>query len=236
MRVKSIFHRRMARRSSGSAIRGLLSAAFAMALFAPASQAAQLYVTQGFVDYAVGGVGVRSQNASNTGTCNGTADNAYYALPANFSVSVPAGSTVDRAYLFWGGSITNAGNADATVTATFNGSASTITGTTQTGSSSLGYTYYKGTADVTTQLAAAAPSGGTITVSVNNFTLNASPSKAACGAAGGATLVVVYTTDLNGAGVEPRAVAIDDVALATELEALRALPEEGDDTDRKSVV
>lgn len=175
-------------------------------------QAAQLYVTQGFVDYTVNGAGVRVQNASSVAACNGTADAAYYAQPANFTVAVPTGSTVDRAFLFWGGSITNAGNADTTVTAVFNGATSNITGTTQTGASSLGFTYYKGTADVTTQLAAAAPAGGNITVSVSGFTLNASPSKGSCGAAGGATLVVVYTTNISGAGVEPRAVAIDDVA------------------------
>jgi len=178
--------------------------------FAPV-QAAQLYVTQGFVDYAVNGTGVRTQNASATGTCNATADGAYYALPATFTVAVPAGSTVDRAYLFWGGSITVAGNADATVTAVFNGASSNITGTTQTGTSTLGTVYYKGTADVTAQVAAAAPAGGNITVSVNNFTLNASPAKASCGAAGSATLIVVYNTDINDPAVEPRAVAIDDV-------------------------
>lgn len=175
------------------------------------AQAAQLYVTQGFVDYAINGAGVRAQNASNIASCSGTSDAAFFAQPSTFSVVLPAGSTVDRAYLFWGGSITNAGNADATVTAVFNGVTSTVTGTTQTGTSSLGYTYYKGTADVTAALAAAAPTGGTVTVSVSNFTLNASPAKDACGAAGGATLVVVHTTDPNGAGVEPRAVAIDDV-------------------------
>lgn len=189
----------------------LLLALTALGSLAAPAHAAQLYVTQGFVDYAVNGAGVRAQNASNVGACTGTSDAAFFAQPAAFSVVLPAGSTVDRAYLFWGGSITSAANADATVTAVFNGVTSTVTGTTQTGTSALGYSYYKGTADVTAALAAAAPTGGTVTVSVNNFTLNASPAKDACGAAGGATLVVVHTTNPNTAGVEPRAVAIDDV-------------------------
>lgn len=189
----------------------LLLALAALGALACPAHAAQLYVTQGFVDYAVNGAGVRAQNASNLPACTGTSDAAFFAPPATFTVNLPAGSTVDRAYLFWGGSITTAANADATVTAVFNGVTSTVTGTTQTGTSSLGYTYYKGTADVTAALAAAAPAGGPVTVSVNNFTLNASPAKDACGAAGGATLVVVHTTDPNGVGVEPRAVAIDDV-------------------------
>lgn len=207
MKLLSSWFARSARRAAPT----LVGISFVAGLsFAPV-QAAQLYVTQGFVDYAINGTGVRTQNASATGTCNGTADGAYYALPATFTVAVPAGSTVDRAFLFWGGSITAVGNADTTVTAVFNGASSNITGTTQTGTSTLGTIYYKGTADVTAQVAAAAPAGGNITVAVSDFTLNASPAKASCGAAGSATLIVVYNTDINDPAVEPRAVAIDDV-------------------------
>lgn len=204
--------------TSRNAVCRLLSAATVsfLALFAPAAMADQIYATQGYVDYAIAGSGFRLQNASNTGICTTTGDAAYWAASRTFNVVIPATATgIDRAYLVWGGS---SDVADATATLSINGGAGVnVTGTTKTGSSPPTVRrYYESLSDVTAQVTAGFTGPGNMSVTVSNVTFKAQlPDnwRAACTAAGAATLVVVYTTDLNNIAVDPRAVVIDDMTV-----------------------
>jgi hypothetical protein len=165
------------------------------------AQAAQIYTTQGYVDYAMNGSGFRLQNSSATGTCAATADAAYWAASRTFNVTFPATATgIDRAYLIWGGS---SDVADTTATLQLNGGAlNAITGTAQTAArpTAPNTRYYETVANVTTQVAAAYTGPGAMSVTVSNVTFKAQGPdnwRDSCGAAGAATLVVVYTTNLN---------------------------------------
>lgn len=180
-------------------------------------QAAQIYTTQGYVDYAMNGSGFRLQNSSATGTCAATADAAYWAASRTFNVTFPATATgIDRAYLIWGGS---SDVADTTATLQLNGGAATaVTGTAQTAArpTAPNTRYYETVANVTTQVAAAYTGPGAMSVTVSNVTFKAEAPdnwRDSCGAAGAATLVVVYSTDLNNPAVVPRAVVLDDITV-----------------------
>ena len=180
------------------------------------AQAAQIYTTQGYVDFAMNGAGFRLQNASNTGTCPTTPDASYWAASRTFNITLPATATgIDRAYLVWGGS---SDVADTSATLSLNGGAATnITGTAQTAQSTVNaQRFYETVANVTTQVAAAYTGPGTMSVTVSNVTFkSAAPDNwsSTCGAGGAATLVVVYTTNVNNAAVNPRAVVIDDITV-----------------------
>ena len=180
------------------------------------AHATQIYTTQGYVDVAVNGSGFRLQNASVTATCQGTTDAAYWAASRTFNVTLPATATgIDRAYLIWGGS---SDVADTTATLSINGgAANNVTGTAQTATHPVSATrYYETTANVTAQVAAGYTGPGAMSVTVSNVTFkSAAPDNwnAVCGAAGAATLVVVYTTNINNAAVAPRAVVIDDITV-----------------------
>lgn len=192
------------------------SAAVLMLGAALPAQAAQIYTTQGYVDYAINGSGFRLQNSSTTATCTSTADAAYWAASRTFTVTLPATATgIDRAYLVWAGS---SDVADTTATLQINGgAANAVTGTAQTATHPVSATrYYETIANVTPQVTAAYTGPGAMTVTVSNVTFkSAAPDNwnAVCGAAGAATLVVVYTTDLNNAAVVPRAVVLDDITV-----------------------
>lgn len=192
------------------------SATLLMLGLASQAHAAQIYSTQGYVDYAMNGSGFRLQNASVTATCTTTADAAYWAASRTFSVTLPATATgIDQAYLVWAGS---SDVADTSATLSLNGGAATnVTGTAQTATHPVSATrYYETVANVTTQVAAAYTGPGAMSVTVSNVTFkSAAPDNwnAVCGAAGAATLVVVYTTDLNNAAVSPRAVVLDDITV-----------------------
>jgi uncharacterized repeat protein (TIGR01451 family) len=181
------------------------------------AQAAQIYTTQGYVDYAMNGSGFRLQNSSVTATCSSTADAAYWAASRTFNVTFPATATgIDRAFLIWGGS---SDVADTTATLSLNGGAATaVTGTAQTAArpTAPNTRFYETVADVTTQVAAAYAGPGAMSVTVSNVTFKAEAPdnwRDGCGASGGATLVVVYTTNLNNPAVVPRAVVLDDLTV-----------------------
>lgn len=181
------------------------------------AQAAQIYTTQGYVDYTMNGSGFRLQNSSTTTTCAATADAAYWASSRTFNVTFPATATgIDRAYLIWGGS---SDVADTTATLQLNGGAlNAITGTAQTAArpTAPNTRFYETVADVTTQVAAAYTGPGAMSVTVSNVTFRAEAPdnwRDSCGAAGAATLVVVYSTDLNNPAVVPRAVVLDDITV-----------------------
>ena len=192
------------------------SAALLMLGAALPAQAAQIYTTQGYVDYTMNGSGFRLQNASVVATCAATADAAYWAASRTFNVTLPATATgIDRAYLIWGGS---SDVADTTATLQLNGGASAgITGTAQTAARpGTGERYYETTADVTAQVATAFTGPGAMSVTVSNVTFKAAGPdnwRNGCGASGAATLVVVYNTDLNNPAVVPRAVVLDDITV-----------------------
>ena len=192
------------------------SAALLMLGVALPAHAAQIYTTQGYVDYAMNGSGFRLQNASATGTCTSTADAAYWAASRTFTVTLPATATgIDRAYLIWAGS---SDVADTTATLVLNGgAANTITGTALTAIHPSSATrYYETVANVTPQVAAAYTGPGAMTATVSNVTFkSAAPDNwsSVCGAAGAATLVVVYATDVSNPAVSPRAVVLDDITV-----------------------
>ncbi len=185
------------------------------------AHADQIYATQGYVDYAVNGSGFRLQNSSATGTCPTTAEGSYWAATRTFTVTLPATATgIDRAYLVWGGS---SDVTDNTAALTINGSTANVTGTVKTASSAitngttgLPYRYYETVADVTSHVSANAGGLGTVNVTVGGVLFKAqSPDFWAdvCAAAGGATLVIVYNTNINNPAVTPRAVVIDDMTV-----------------------
>ena len=180
------------------------------------AQATQIYTTEGYVDFAMNGSGFRLQNSSTTATCTSTADAAYWAASRTFNVTIPATATgIDRAFLIWGGS---SDVADTTASLSINGGATaSVTGTAQTATHPVSATrYYETVANVTTQVAAGYTGPGAMSVTVSNVTFkSAAPDNwnSVCGAAGAATLVVVYTTDLNNAAVNPRAVVVDDITV-----------------------
>ncbi|MGY0504698.1 prealbumin-like fold domain-containing protein [Luteimonas sp. e5] len=202
--------------------RWLHAACLSLGLLAVPAQAEQIYATQGYYDYALGGVGFRRQNSDDTSTsifrpnsCPNTSEANYWRpQPQSFSVTIPSGQRVEKAFLFWTGS-NHAVDTQATVSLN-GGPGVSVTGT---GKIELvnDRRWYQTTADVTNQLRATAPSGGTINVEVSDVIFRAAANdywRNSCGAGGGVTLVVVHTTDHTDPGISPRAVVIDDVTVA----------------------
>lgn len=159
----------------------------------------EAYQRIGNYDYIESGIGLRVENSS--AACTPSTSNSSGTL----SISLPSGQSIDKAFLYWGGSRSSA---DVNANLQVNGGAATaITATPHTTTFTAGaisLPYYLSVADITSQLQG---NGENLTVAVSGIDTDASSTYSTyCAASAYLGIVVVHTTD--NAITEPRAVLI----------------------------